>query len=260
MTVLRAALSLLLILAALPAAAAGATFADLAWRPHPGQRLPLDAPLVDDSGRPSLLGRYFSGKPVVLVLDYLRCKTLCGVTMKSIVTALDALPLDPSRDYQLVAVSIDPRDTPADAAAAKARYLPEFAHHAGAGTGLHFLTGQEEVTRRVAEAAGFPYRYDPVLDQYLHPAGFVIAGPGGAISRYVFDVGASPAELQRDLAAAAAGEAITPLARVLLFCHIQGAPVGRFTLPVIAAFTVANIAAGLCLIAVFAGIRRRRHG
>ncbi len=69
------------------------------------------------------LGRFFAGKPVVLVLDYLRCKTLCGLTLEGLAAGLGALPLDAGRDFQVVVISIDPRDKPADVAAAKAKYL-----------------------------------------------------------------------------------------------------------------------------------------
>jgi hypothetical protein len=51
-----------------------------------------------------------------------------------------------------------------------------------------------------------------------------------------------------------------PLTRLLLLCRIQGAPLGRLTVPVMAAFTAANIAAALAAIATFVAIRRRRCG
>jgi protein SCO1/2 len=234
--------------------------ASLAFQPHLGTRLPLEANLIDEEGRTVALGKYFTKSPVILVLEYLHCTSLCGVTLHKLVAdTLDVLPLEPGRDYQLVAISIDPRDRPADAAAAHAKYGALF-DRAGAASGFHFLTGSAVAVRQIAGAVGFRYRYDSLLDAYIHPAGFVIAAPDGVITRYVEGIGLSSRDLVAAFGAAEQDKSQSLFARVVLFCHVQGAPLGRFTVPVLAAFTAANLAAGFTLIGVFAVIRRRRHG
>ncbi|HEU0155978.1 MAG TPA: SCO family protein [Stellaceae bacterium] len=253
-----AAAVLTLVLASL-APAAGADLSGFAFQPHPGARLPLGSPLFDENGHRVALGQFFGKRPVVVVLDYLRCKTLCGVTLRRVAAALDALPLDAGRDYEVVAVSIDPRDTPSDLAAAKAKDTGGY-NHPGADAGWHFLGGPENVVRRIADTVGFPHRYDPALDQYLHPAGFVVAAPDGTISHYLLGVDPSPAALRSALADAKAERAVGPLTRLLLLCHGANPRVGRYTLPVEAAFILANFAAFFGAVAVFAAIWRRRHG
>jgi len=237
---------------------APADLAAFAFQPHPGAQLPLSVPLTNADGRAVRLGDFFAGKPVVLVLEYLRCKTFCGLTLRNVIAALDALPLDAGRDFQMVAISIDPRDTPAANARAKAQYLAGY-HHPGGADGIHFLTGSAASVRQVADAIGFPYRYDSAAEQYIHPAGFILAAPDGRISRYIYGIGAAADELHTGLADAAQGEALTPLDRLFLLCHIEGAPLGRYTVPVMAALMIGNISAGTALIFVFATIRRRRH-
>lgn len=232
-------------------------FSSLAFDPHPGERLPLATRLVDEGGKAASLGQFFAGKPVVLVLDYLRCKSLCGLTLQNIVAALDAVPLDAGRDFELLAISIDPRDGAADLARAKAHYVA-FYHHRGANAGIHFLGSDRASARQIADAVGFHYRYDAATDQYIHPAGFVIASPEGRVSGYIFGVGASSAELRQALAAAAAGGTLSPLERLFLLCHIEGMPLGRYTVPVMAALMLGNIAAGLAGFVAFAVVRRRR--
>lgn len=236
-----------------------ANLAAFAFQPHPGAELPLSTGLVDENGRPAPLGHFFTGKPVVLVLEYLRCKSLCGLTLENVVAALDALPLDAGRDFQMLAISIDPRETPAEAAQAKAKYLAGY-HHQGSAGGIHFLTGSAASVRRIADAIGFPYRYDADIDQYIHPAGFILASPDGRIIRYIFGVATAPAELRAGLLGAGQGEALSPLTRLFLLCHVEGAPLGRYTVPVLAAFTIANIAGTAVLIAVAVAIGHRRHG
>src|SRR5581483_7649508 len=92
-------------------AAADAGRLEFSFQPHPGARLPLATNLVDESGQTVTLGDYFTKVPVILVLEYLRCTSLCGVTLRHLVAdTFNDIPLRPQRDYQLVAISIDPRD------------------------------------------------------------------------------------------------------------------------------------------------------
>ncbi len=230
-----------------------------AFRPHPGAQLPLDLRLADEHGRAVALGQFFTGRPVILVLEYLRCKTLCGLALGALATALQALPLDAGRDFEVVAVSIDPRDTPADAAAAKAKYLAIYRHPDGRA-GWHFLTGPQAVVERIAGTVGFAYRYDAAIDQYMHPVGFVVAAADGRISHYLLAIDPPPAELRAALSDAAQAKTVGPLTRFLLWCHGDDPQLGRYTVPIEAAFAGANVAAMAVLAGVFVMIRRRRHG
>ena len=226
-----------------------ADFSGLAFQPHPAAQLPLDLRLRDEQGRPVPLGQFFGAAPVVLVLEYLHCKSLCGLALGSLATALRSLPLDAGRDFQVVAVSIDPRDTPGDAAAAKAKYLAIY-RHPGAGAGWHFLTGPRAVVARIASAIGFPYRDDTTIDQYMHPVGFVLVAPNGTISRYLLEIDPTPAELRSGLADAAQTKTFGPLTRLLLWCHGDDPWIGRYTVSIEAAFAVANLTAMAALAAV----------
>ena len=243
-----------------PGAPGASDIASLSIQPHPGARLPLTEKLVDEDGRAVALGAYFRKSPVILVLEYLRCTSLCGVTLRNLIgDALKGLPLQPGRDYQLVAISIDPRDKPSDAAGAAAKYAA-LLDRSDAKAGLHFLTGAPAAVRRIADTVGFPYHYDSLLDAYIHPAGFVVASPDGVISRYVEGFTASSSDMISAFADAEQEKSQGPLARLLVLCHIQGAPLGRWTAPVIAAFIFADVGAGLSAIAIFVAIRRRRFG
>ncbi len=241
-----------------PFAASGT--AEVAFEPRPGGRLPLTAALIDERGRSVVLGDYFARVPVIVVLDYLRCTSLCGVTLRNLVLdGLNPLPLELGRDYQLITISIDPRDAPTDAAAAQTKYATLLTRRQP-GNSMHFLTGSAAATREIADAVGFRYRYDAVLDAYIHPAGFIIASPRGVISRYVEGVASSPPELVSAIADAEEDKSQGPLTRLLLLCHVQGTRLGRFTVPLLAAFTIADLSAAISLIALFNFLRRRRSG
>jgi protein SCO1 len=219
----------------------------------------LDAELLDEQGRIVPLGHYFVGKPVVLVLDYLRCKTLCSLTLENLYAGLGRLPLNAGRDFQVAVITIDPRDKQADLAAAKARYRAAYGNPADA-EGWHFLTGPQPVVRSLADTVGFHYRYEPALDQYIHPAGFIVATADGHISRYILGVSPGAEELQAALTEAAEGRSDGLVTRLLLLCHGNVPPLGRYSLPIQRAFFVANIMAIIGGVAVFVTIRRRRHG
>jgi protein SCO1/2 len=233
--------------------------ADLALDPHTGARLPLGIELVDEAGRSRSLGSFFGGKPVVLILEYLRCKWVCGLALGNLAEAGSKLPLRAGRDYTVLAISIDPRDTPQDAAVARAKYNDRYGPAAGIA-GWHFLTGPETAVRPIADAVGFHYRYDAAADQYIHSVGYAVAAADGEISGYLTDLDVKPEALEAGLAAAAAGEVSGPLTRLLLLCFGQGALSGRYTATIETVLVLVNLIGMLTAIFVFAAVRRRRNG
>lgn len=190
-------------------------FASLAFRQHPGAQLPLGTQLRDETGRPAILASAFAGHPAIVVLEYLRCKNLCSLVLSGATAAMIQAHLTPGKDVNLVAVSIDPRDTAADAAASRAMYARRFPDADGAARGVRFLTGAPSDVANIARAIGFPYRFDPQTNQYAHPAGFVVVTPDGRISRYILGLNPDPALLRQAVAAAAA-HVVEPSAHPLL--------------------------------------------
>jgi protein SCO1 len=207
---------------------------NLSFRQRPGAALPLEAAFRDEHGRPVRLGDYFRDKPVLLVLEYLRCRSLCSMVLMDAVRALDEVPLTAGRDYEVVAISIDPRDGPEDARAARAKYFPT------GGAGWHFFTGAEPDIRRVADAVGFPFRYDPAIDQYAHPAGITMATPKGSIARYVLGLGYRPLDVRLALTEAGQGKISSPAANLLLLCYHYDPVTGRYGI------AIQNATRGLC--------------
>lgn len=186
---------------------------DFAFRQHPGAQLPMDAVLRDETGRSVRLGSYFGSRHAVVVLEYLRCPNLCGLVLGQIVGQMKAQKLQPGRDLQFVAISIDPREMPSDGDRARADYMARLGSISTAG--WHFLTGDSAQVKRIAGAVGFPYEYDPSIDQYAHPAGYVVATPDGRIAQYILGFQTRP-DLLRDAVASAASGATKPPAYPLL--------------------------------------------
>lgn len=193
-------------------------FAALAFRQHPGAQLPLDAELRDEQGAATTLGRVLDHLPTVLVLEYLRCPNLCGLVLRGASMSVRKAGLAPGRDLELVGVSIDPRDGPGDASAARSMYSRLFRDPAAASAGVRFLTGDPRQVSRIAAAVGFPYRFDRGSGQFAHAAGFVVLTPEGRISRYVLGLNPSPKALHEAVEQASDGRITPPTHPLLCLC------------------------------------------
>jgi protein SCO1 len=211
--------------AAPPSSIPASDFGAFGFEQHLGARLPLDVVLRGAGGEPVRLGSLFDGKPVLIDFEYDRCTTLCGVTLDRVVVALKSLPLRAGREYRFVAIDIDPAATPQQAS--------EFARAHGAASGAPtVLTGDEAAIRRIADIAGFRYRRDAETGQYAHPAGLLVATPGGDISRYLLGFDWRPLDLRLALSEAAAARIAAPAEAVLLFCYCYDPQTGRYDLAI----------------------------
>ena len=179
-------------------------------------QVPLDLQFTDETGRVVKLGDYFAKKPVVMVLAYYRCSMLCTVVLNGLVQAMRNLPLTVGREFNVVTISFDPRETAALAAAKKKTYVGRYGRP-GAAEGWHFLTGKPEAIKRLTAAVGFRYVYDAIEGQYIHTSGTMILTPQGKISRYFYGVqlprprpaaGAAGSVGQQDRPADGAGPAL----------------------------------------------------
>jgi protein SCO1/2 len=223
-----------------------------AFQQHQGAALPLDAVFVDSTGQRASLGAFFGARPAILALGYFHCPNLCGTVRSDLLAALSGSGLVAGRDYELAVVSIDPSETPAEAAQAKAQDLAR-ARADGAAQGWHYLTGEGSAVARLEEVVGFRARFDPALRQFLHPAGLVFATPAGMVSGYVLGVGYQAGDVRAAVARAAGGATAAALP-VLLLCFHFDPTTGRYTLAVMkllrlgAALTVLVLGGTLALV------------
>ena len=90
------------------------------------QQVPLDLVFNDETGRDVRLGEFFGKRPVILVLGYYECPMLCTQVLNGLVSALGVLTFDAGREFDVVAVSINPKETPALAAQKKQSYMERY--------------------------------------------------------------------------------------------------------------------------------------
>lgn len=210
------------------------------------EQLPLNLIFKDEQGQQVKLEEYFGSKPVVLTLVYYECPMLCTQVLNGLIRSLRMLSFEMSRDYEVVTVSFDPRETPELAAAKKAEYVKALGKP-GAETGWHFLTGTQDQIQQLAKAVGFRYEFDERTNQYIHAAGIVVLTPTGRLARYFYGVEFSPKDLRLGLIEASNEQIGSPVDQFLLLCFHYDPASGKYTLAVL---NTLRIAGGLTVIAL----------
>ena len=207
-------------------------------------QIPLDAQFHDEAGRDVRLGDYFGRKPVILALVYYRCTMLCSYILSGMVSGLRPLAFRAGRDFEVVAISIDPSESPQLAAAKRDNYAHSYSPRAGP-EGWHFLTGTEPNIRAVADAVGFHYRYDPETKVFLHASGIMVTTPAGRVARYFYGVEFTPKDLKLGLVEASGNRIGSPVDQILLLCYHYDPAKGKYSAAVI---NLLRFSAGLVLL------------
>jgi protein SCO1 len=236
--------------------------ADVGVKEHLGDAVPLDVTLRDEQGNDVALGKYFtSGKPVALNFVYHTCPTLCSMVQSGFSASLREVPWNIGERYEVLTISIDPRDTPQIAADKKALWVKGYGRSPEqTAAGWHFLTGDERQVKKLAESVGFIYHYDPRQKQYAHSAAVFVLTPTGKIARYLYGIEFPAKDMRLALTEASEGRFVTTLDHILLYCY-QYDPNARGY--VLAAWRVMRLGAALTIAALgsFLGImwlRERR--
>ena len=154
---------------------------------------------------------------------------LCGEVLNGITSSLNVVSFDLGRDYDIVTVSIDPRETSADAAKTKDVYLRRYNRHSPTGQhGWHFLTGKQDQVDQLAKAVGFRYVYDPRIDQYAHASGIQIVTPEGRLSQYYYGIEYSAKDLRLGLIEASKNRIGTTVDKLILYCYHYDPETGHY--------------------------------
>ena len=194
---------------------------------HLDEQIPADLNFRDETGKPVRLGDYFGKKPMILNLVYYNCPMLCGEVLSGLESAMRVLKFDVGKEYDVLTVSFDPRETPDMATKKKAEFLKRYGR-AGADQGWHFLTGQQESIDALTKAAGFQYQYDPKTGQFAHATAIVLLTPGGKITQYYYGVEYAPKDLRLGLIQASQNKIGTLADQVLLYCYHYDPNTGKY--------------------------------
>jgi len=222
------------------------------------KQIPLDITFKDELGESVQIGRYFGAKAVVLNFVYYDCPMICLQTLSSLASTIKVLSQEPGKDFEIVTVSFDPRETPALAFSKKTEFVERTGKPRIAG-GWHFLTGTKADIDRLTQAAGFRYVWDEPSKQFAHPTGIMVLTPAGRIARYVFGIDYGPRDLRLAILDASAGKVGSPIERVLLYCYHYDLTTGRYSLAIMRVVQLAGAATVLCIgMFIFVMTKRER--
>ena len=203
---------------ALPAGQTPAVLSSVSFEQKLNAQLPLELPFKDEAGRAVTLGDYFGRKPVVLTFVYYECPMLCTEVLNGLESSLRVLNETIGKEFDVITVSFDPKETPVLASGKKKAYLERY-KRPEAETGWHFLTGDQSSIDALTSAAGFNYVWDEASHQFAHASGIVVVTPQGRVSRYFFGVDYAPRDVKFALIESS-NEKIGSLAdRLLLYCY-----------------------------------------
>ena len=224
-----------------------------------GEQLPLDIPFTDESGRTVRLGDYFGKRPVILALVYYECPMLCTQVLNGLVSALGVMNFEAGREFDVVAVSFNPKEGPGLASQKKASYMERYGRPHTAG-GWHFLTGSEESIRRLTSAVGFRYTFDDESKQFAHGAAIQVLTPKGTLARYFYGIEFSARDIRFGLIEAADERIGTPIDDVLLLCYHYDPSTGKYGAAVLGLVRLGAIATVLAfLVFLTVSLRHERR-
>ncbi len=187
-----------------------------------GQRAAIDLVLRDEDGQAVPL-RTLIDKPTILTLNYFRCAGICTPQLNGVVDVLNRTQAEPGKDFQVITVSFDPRDTPEIAAQKRTNYLREITRPFPPGA-WRFLTADAATTKALADSVGFKFKSQG--DDFIHAAAIIFLSPTGDVTRYMYGVTYLPADLQLAAQEAARNQARPTINKWLKICFSYD-PEGR---------------------------------
>lgn len=183
-----------------------------------GDVIPTDLVFRNETGEAVALADYFDGeRPVLLALVYHECPMLCNMVLQGLTKAMGQMDWVPGREFDVLAVSFNPRETPDVAREEKAMIL-EMLGKPAAADGLHFLTGDDPSIDALTDAVGFQYRWIEEKQEFAHPSALIFLSGHGKISRYIYGIDYPPSDVRRALVEASSGNVGSTLDQVILYC------------------------------------------
>ena len=225
------------------------------------QQLPLDLVFRDENGQEVKLGKYFGQKPVVFALVYYDCPQLCTQILNGMVTTFRVLPFQIGKEFDVVTISFDPRETAALAATKKkvyVDYLPE-KMQAGANIGWHFLTGDQANIERIADAVGFRYQWDDATKQFAHASAIMVATPEGKLSHYFYGISYSARDLRFGLMESSQNKIGSLSEQLSLYCYMYDPTTGKYGAAVMRVLRITGVITLIGIVAMLFLLKPRNR-
>ena len=260
---MRRALAGLLLLACLAGPAHAAPVEEPGLVPPPDARLPLGLAARDETGRPTTLRAAAEGRPIALVFADYSCTALCGTALGLLASVLPDTGLRAGEDFALLAIGLDPRDGPAEAASMRRAH---FGDGTPAGAVARFLVAGPPAVAAATEALGYRVVHRAGSDLLDHPLAVMVLAPDGRLVAALPGLGLGPGELRgalQDAARPLPVDAPTLLQRAVLVCRgfaAAGSGPRGIALAAAIASGAGTTVAGLAGLVLLLRAQRKRRG
>ncbi|WP_230623584.1 SCO family protein [Stutzerimonas stutzeri] len=233
-------------------------FAAAGIEQKPGAQVPLKLRFTNVNGDHVTLDELFGARPVILAPVYYRCPNVCGAQLSSLFNLLSALSFELGKDYEVIAFSIDPRETPQDAEAERAKLRKRWPQLVDSPH-VHFLSEVAPATRpepnpshpaagaALAESLGFTYSWDPEIGEFAHASAIATLSAEGKLVRWLYGLGYQPDDMRLALTDAGEGKIGSLGDQLLLLCYHYNPRTGGYDNLVIGALQVGGIGTTLLL-------------
>ena len=192
-----------------------------------GDMLDLQVSFTDRNGEKVQLSELIEGDlPIVLAPVYYNCPSLCTMVLNGVTDLIDELALVPGRDYRIINVSFDPRDSHEVAAKKAVNYNNASKKADQLADNWYWLTGSETSISQVMDQIGF--RYKLVGEEYSHTSTIVILSPKGMVSQYFYGVQFPARDVRMALVDAAEGRVGTAFDQILMYCFRFDPKAGKY--------------------------------
>lgn len=211
-----------------------------------GAPVPQELEFNDETGKPVKLKQFLGKRPVIFIMPFFKCGGTCVLEVEGMLLAANKLKYTIGKDYEVVIVSIDPRESWEHAAMKKEDYLRLYLRE-GAADGIHCLTGTKENILAMADALGFRFIYNPKTGDPVHPAGLMISTPSGRMTRYLNGVDFKPKTLNLSLVEASENKIGTLTEKFTILCSQYNEHSGKYTVAIKRILTIAAMGTVLIL-------------
>lgn len=192
-----------------------------------GKFIPLNLKFARETGDTVTL-RQLVNKPTIFLFVYFDCTQLCIPLMQGVSDVIRKTDLQLGKDYQVITISLDPRDTPAKAKLSKASFTKSFT--AEQISGWTFLTTDSATVFKMIHSVG--YNIKAVGMEFIHPAAIVVVSPKGMVTRYLYGLTFLPFDVKMSIAEASKGIARPTIQKLLLLCFAYDPAGKRYALEV----------------------------
>jgi protein SCO1/2 len=178
-----------------------------------GDTIPMNLWFLNEEGDTVTLAQIID-KPTILSFVYFDCPNLCSPLMDGIADVVSKLDMTLGKDYEIITISFNTKDTPEKARVKKVNFVQKISKE----NQNHwvYLTGIQENINEITSAIG--YRYKAQGLDFAHASAIFILSPHGKITRYLYGLSFLPFDVKMALIEAQKGIARPTISRILEYC------------------------------------------